>query len=68
MTTSNSSHYSLTYNANTTSASGFMWNGTWQEVRPSAGDDDGPPTGVREPRRPKPHAPAGAAALELDFA
>lgn len=39
--------------------------GTWWLLRPSHGDDDGPPTGVREPRRPHPFAPAGAAALEL---
>jgi hypothetical protein len=28
-------------------------------------DDDDPGVGVREPRRPRPHAPGGAVALEL---
>lgn len=43
---------------------GFWWDGVWHEMRPH-GDGDGPPAGVREPRRPGPSAPAGAAALEL---
>lgn len=60
-TTSDGSTQSITY-----TGTGFWWNGVWNEVKPSAGDDDGPPTGVREPRRPKPNAPAGAAALELE--
>lgn len=42
---------------------GFWWNGAWHEVKPSAGDDDGPPTGVREPRRPKPSAPSDMQAV-----
>jgi len=50
-----------TFNVTSTTSNGFWWNGVWNEVRPSAGDDDGPPTGVREPRRPKPTAPAAGA-------
>lgn len=50
------------YNVTVTTGGGFWWNGVWHEVRPSHGDDDGPPTGVREPRRPRPTAPAGGAA------
>lgn len=64
-TTSNGGNYNVNYTSST--GNGFWWNGVWNEVKPSAGDDDGPPTGVREPRRPKPHAPAGAAALELEL-
>jgi hypothetical protein len=47
--------------------SGFWWDGRWHEARPSAGEDDGPPTGVREPRRPRPMAPAGAAELPREL-
>ena len=59
-----------TANSGYTTASttnGFWWNGVWHEVRPSAGEDDGPPTGVREPRRPRPSSPAGAVALEVEL-
>lgn len=43
---------------------GFQWNGTWVDAPSASDDDDGPPTGgVREPRRPRPSAPAGAIAL-----
>jgi hypothetical protein len=53
----------ISYTTNSASG-GFWWNGVWHEVRPSHGEDDGPPTGVREPRRPKTPAPsAGAAAI-----
>lgn len=45
---------------------GFWWNDKWVEVKPSHGDDDGPPSGVRETRRPRPKAPAGAAALTVE--
>lgn len=48
-------------------STGFWWDGTWHEVRPSHGDDDGPPTGVREPRRPGP-TPLAPAATTLDHA
>lgn len=67
MNSTSSSGGDYTVNYTMTAATGFWWNGVWNEVKPSAGDDDGPPTGVREPRRPKPNAPAGAAALELEF-
>ena len=43
---------------------GFWWDGVWHPMKDSAGDDDGPPTGVREPRRPRRPAPSGAAARE----
>jgi hypothetical protein len=64
--TTSSDYGDYLISTNTTFTNGFWWNGVWNEVKPSAGDDDGPPTGVREPRRPRPHAPAGAAALELE--
>lgn len=61
--TDNSTNANITFSGN-----GFTWNGQWVQVRPSAGDDDGPPTGVREPRRPHPNAPAGAVALVPELA
>lgn len=47
---------------------GFWWDGAWHQVKPSHGDDDGPPAGVREPRRPRPTSPAGAVAIEPELA
>jgi hypothetical protein len=49
----------------TGTGNGFWWNGVWHDVKPSHGDDDGPPTGVREPRVPRKPAPAGSAARVL---
>lgn len=48
-------------------SNGFWWNGVWHEDKPSHGDDDGPPTGVREPRRPRKPSPAGAAVVEREL-
>lgn len=38
-----------------------MWDG-----KPVIDDDDGGSSPVREPRRPRPSAPAGSAALEIE--
>lgn len=58
---------STSSNSSFTFASGFWWNGEWHEVKPSHGEDDGPPTGVREPRRPRKPSPAGAVAVEREL-
>lgn len=42
---------------------GFWWNGEWHPVDDSKDDGDEGGSGVREPRRPKPTAPAEAREL-----
>lgn len=61
-TTSNSSNLYNSIQATSTVTGTFIWNG-----QPGFDTDDGNGSApVREPRRPKPHAPAGAMALEVE--
>ena len=64
------------YTTTSSNGPGFLWNGVWhsmtdQMYRGDGPDDDAPPTGVREPRRPRtPLAPAAAAVPlpEMEYA
>lgn len=56
---SNYSSSSFSVTSGSTITGQVMWNG-----QPVIDDDDGGSAPVREPRKPKPHAPSGAMALE----